>query len=99
MEIAHHNAFEDWELEQASCECSWTGTLGDATREYDTDQWRVSWMVCPSCGTKLASMTNEATFEHIEELAAGGSRKAAASVAERAAQLAEANKKLEGESI
>ena len=99
MEIAHHNAFEDWELEQASCECSWRGTLGDATQEFDTDQWRVSWIVCPSCGKRLAIMTNEATIEHIEELAAGGSRKAAASIAKSAAWLAEKSKTQEGKTI
>ncbi|MFZ4505149.1 MAG: hypothetical protein ACOYNK_02150 [Microbacteriaceae bacterium] len=44
-------------------------------------------------------MTNEATIEHIEELAAGGSRKAAASIAKSAAWLAEKSKKQEGKTI
>jgi hypothetical protein len=69
------NGFEDWELKSVECDCSWSGKLGEAV--FDADTETVSFLRCPSCDARVALMGNQATTANIEEIAASGSQKAA----------------------
>lgn len=81
MTIPQLNAWENWDAQPATCECSWTGLLADAVLDVDSDT--ITFLLCPACTERIAIMTTFATREQIRKLADGGSRKAATYLAKR----------------
>ncbi len=80
------NAFEDWELKSVECDCSWSGKLGAAV--FDADTETIAYLLCPSCGARVALLGIQAvTTTNIKEMAAAGSQRAAEYLAKVAKTL------------
>ncbi len=68
------NAWEDWEEYPAECSCGWTGQLGEAVANYDSQL--VTELDCPQCSKRLLVLNNSTTDEQIRKIADAGGKRA-----------------------
>lgn len=68
------NAWEDWEEYPTECPCGWTGQLGEAAANYDSQL--VTELDCPQCTKRLLVLSNSASDEQIRKIADEGGKRA-----------------------